>query len=373
MTASRNPLKRVADRLKELHGRHAERHRPSGFAFAISDRIGMLNSAAWDGVVAGKSVFMRRNVLGTIEAHPPENLSPRYALICDGDKPVAAIAAQLVDVAAGRVWRGSDESKEKPLTRLLKPAARKVVSRLEERVLVAGNLLSWGFHGIAFAPGEDPASIWPGVAEALYRIRRAEKLVGQTDFAMVKDITSAEGHVEALRRFSYRPMQTEPNMVLQIDAAWRSYEDYLAALDAKYRKNARDQLKKLAAAGCQMERVTDLRPLARRLHDLYLSVQSRASVKLITLPSGFLPALAEAAGDDFRCTAVRRGEAVLGFVTTLRDGDTAIAYYIGFDRAEAAGGVPLYLRLLHATVGFINNVGYSVRHRHRESAPETGY
>ena len=282
MPASRNPLKRVADRLKELHGRHAGRHSSSGFHFAIADRIGMLNSAAWDQVVADKSVFMRRSVLAAIEAHPPENLSPRYALISNGDKPVAAISAQLVDVAGGRVWKGSDDTKEKnekSLAKLLKPAARKVVSRLEERVLVAGNLLSWGFHGIAFAPDENPARIWPGVAEALYRIRRAEKLVGQTDFAMVKDITSAEGHVEALRRFSYRPMQTEPNMVLQIDADWRSYEDYLAALDAKYRRNSRDQLKKLATAGCQMGQRDELHRRTRLHGEIQIVESSRQRLK----------------------------------------------------------------------------------------------
>ena len=41
---------------------------------------------------------------------------------------------------------------------------------------------------------------------------------------------------------------------------------------------------------------------------------------------------------------------MLGFVTSVRDGDTALAYYIGFDRAAAAEGLPIYLRLLHATV-----------------------
>jgi hypothetical protein len=61
--------------------------------------------------------------------------------------------------------------------------------------------------------------------------------------------------------------------------------------------------------------------------------------------------MARALGDDFRCTAVRRGDEILGFVTSLRDGPTAIAYYIGFDRAAAAEGVPIYLRLLHATIG----------------------
>jgi hypothetical protein len=55
-------------------------------------------------------------------------------------------------------------------------------------------------------------------------------------------------------------------------------------------------------------------------------------------------------GDRFRCTAVRRGETLLGFVTTIRDGDTAIAYYIGFDRTATAEGLPVYLRLLHATI-----------------------
>jgi hypothetical protein len=34
----------------------------------------------------------------------------------------------------------------------------------------------------------------------------------------------------------------------------------------------------------------------------------------------------------------------------VRDGDTAIGYYIGFDRAAAAEGLPLYLQMLHATI-----------------------
>src|SRR6185369_9812759 len=35
----------------------------------------------------------------------------------------------------------------------------------------------------------------------------------------------------------------------------------------------------------------------------------------------------------------------------VRDGDTAIGYYIGFDRDAAASGLPIYLRLLHSTIG----------------------
>lgn len=349
---SRNPLKRVATTFRELRERHEERHRPSGFDFALADRVDFLNGAAWDAVTARSSQFLQRKVLRVIEAHGPDNLVPRYALIFRGPQPVAAVAAQLVTVTNKHLLKEESGGGKNgnSLQRMLTPAAKIATSRLNEPLLVAGNLMSWGFHGIAFAAGENPTALWPGVAEALYRIRRAERLLGQTNLVLVKDITERESGLEALRRFSYRPMETEPNMVLSLSPAWRTYDDYLAALDAKYRRNAKDQVKKLTMAGCVVESLTDLTPHSTRLHELYLAVHRNASVRLVTLVESYLPQLALALGDDFRCTIIRRGEEILGFVTTIRDGDSAIAYYIGFDRAAAAEGLPIYLRLLHATI-----------------------
>jgi hypothetical protein len=351
-STSRNPLKRVATKLRELHERHEERHRPSGFDFALADRVDFLNGAAWDAVAACGSQFLQRKVLRVIEAHGPENLVPRYALIFRGQQPVAAVAAQLVTVTNRHLLQEKSGGGKNggSLQRLLTPAAKLATAQLNEPILVAGNLMSWGFHGIAFAAGEDPATLWPGVAEALYRIRRAERLLGQTNLVLVKDLTEREQGLEALRRFSYRPMETEPNMVLALNPAWRTYDDYLGALDAKYRRNAKDQVKKLTAAGCTVETLTDLAPHASRLHELYLAVQRNAAVRLVTLPPNFIPALSGALRDNFRCTVIRRGGQIVGFVTSIRDGDTAIAYYIGFDRAAAAEGLPIYLRLLHATI-----------------------
>lgn len=347
-----SPFHKAAAALRNMRERHEERHRPSGFHFAFADRIDFLNEAAWDAVASNGSLFLRRDVLRVIEQHGPDNVVPRYALVFRGDKPVAALAVQIVTVT-GKHVHNEEKSRGMGLSSLKRafvPAKKLATARLNERLLVAGNLMSWGFHGIAFTLGENPAALWPGVAEALYRIRRAERLLGQANLVLVKDVTERESGLEALGRFSYRPMETEPNMVLAIQPAWRTYDDYLGALDAKYRRNAKDQIKKLTAAGCTMETLTDLVPHAGRLHELYLAVQQNASVKLVTVPRNFIPALASELRDHFRCTVVRRGDELLGFVTALRDGDTAIAYYIGFDREAAAEGLPIYLRLLHATI-----------------------
>jgi Acetyltransferase (GNAT) domain len=70
----------------------------------------------------------------------------------------------------------------------------------------------------------------------------------------------------------------------------------------------------------------------------------------VTLGADYWPALARAAGGRARFAALTRGDAMLGFIVTLRDdGDTAIGYHVGFDRAAAAE-LPLYLRLLQRSV-----------------------
>lgn len=350
----RHPLHRLKSSIRNLQERHRDRHRPTGFGFTFADRVDYLDPVRWDSVTNGGSVFLSRDVLRVIEQHGPENIEPRYAIMFRDDKAVAVLAAQIVTVTGKRLKPEPGRARPKPsrnlLKRVLSPAVNVAAATFREKMVVAGNLLSWGFHGVAFAPGEDPAQLWRGVGEALYRIRRAERLAGETNFTMVKDITPSQSGLEALHRWSYRPMKTDPNMVLKIDPSWRSYEDYLSALDSKYRRNARDQMKKLSGAGCTIEPLEDLQSHATRLYQLYLAVHSNAPVRLVTVPESYLPALSQITGKHFRCTVVRRGEELLGFVTTLRDGDVALAYYIGFDRAAAEAGLPIYLRLLHATV-----------------------
>lgn len=346
-------------RLAAARERHRERHRPSGFGFALADSIDYLDAATWDAVSAGQSLFLQKRYLGALERACPDNLVPRYALIFRGRRPVAAVVMQIVTVAGTRFMkplapapgRGGIRSTRARLRRALTPAVRRAGEAIRERVLVCGNLLSWGFHAVAFARDEDPAAIWPAVAEAMYRVRRTERLSGESDFALVKDLSAAERDgAEALRRFGYRPVESDPNMVLEIPPEWRTYDDYLASLNGKYRNAARKIGRDLAAAGCVVSRLTDVGLEARRVHGLYLGVVENAAVRPVTLPVAFFPTLAESLGDDFRATIVRRENRPVGFISLLRDGDTAVAYYIGFDRAPGVGNT-VYLALLHSVIG----------------------
>lgn len=333
------PLKKLVDKARDLREGHRARRRPTGFGFALADSVEYLDAARWDELTAPHSLFLSREYLRVLEEAGPENLRQRYAMIFRGREAVAAVAAQCVAVSAARVRK---EPRHERLAAALE--------RVRERMLVCGNLMSWGMHGVALADGEDPSEIWPAVAEALYRLRRADKLSGDADLVMVKDITdeTAAG-AEALSKFSYRPLETDPDMVLEISPRWASYEDYLAGLNSRYRKAARQIEKDVAAAGCRVEELGDVEGQAETLHALYMQTHRNARLRLVTLPPAFIPSLAARLGGRMRCTVVRREEQMLGFVTTVRDGETAVGYYIGFDR-EANARFPVYFRLLQAVV-----------------------
>jgi len=124
-----------------MRARHEERHRPSGFSFAFADRVDFLHPQHWDAVTAQGSFFGRREILRVIDGS--ENVTPRYALILRDERPVAAVAAEIVRVTGEHLAPQDNAAKEKEpanlLQQALSPAAKIATAKFRERVLVAGN------------------------------------------------------------------------------------------------------------------------------------------------------------------------------------------------------------------------------------------
>lgn len=324
---------------------------PAHLQYAIADSITMLDAAAWKGITANAGLFLSYDYLAALEPVLPDNFTPRYALIFDERDgvrmPVAAVYMQIVELQLSQMRPEKPEGVRKKLP----PPLEKLAEKATQRVLACGNMLTFGQHGVAFADGVDEQLAWHGIAEVLYRVRQAEKLVGKTHFVMIKDLhepyTKPASH---LLNLSYRYVETEPNMVLALRDNWKTYDDYLASLASKYRSSIKNAVfKPLDDAGCTVEHVHDVAAVRERLFVLYKAVQVNADFRPFQLCPEYFSVLQKVAGASFRCSAVKRGDSLLGFLITVVDGDTAVAYHIGFDR-EAAADLPIYLRLLHAGI-----------------------
>jgi len=392
------------------------------FRFALADSIAFLNPDHWDRVAARSGLFLSRPFLRVLEQHLPGNLSTHYAIVYAGDRPVATVVAQSLEVrvadlspgslpemtpgfwhslggasqrsisrvrrrvllydnlllwpfreetvpavAPGELWRDVALGlwhRFRHLLKLAERAAELPVAWVHLRFLICGNLLSTGPHGVAFAEGEDPVRLWPAVVEALYRIRRSGTIFGESDMVMIKDLTDEQaGAGAALRNSNFRRFETEPNMVLQLKPSWASFDDCLDDMKSAYRTRIRKTLQSLDESGIVLERLDpeQVEAGAAEICGLYHQVHDRKKLRLATIGEKWIPALARHYQNDFRTVVARprEGGKILGFITVIRDGDSAFGYYMGFDKAGAARGLPLYVSLVYACVAQAIEMGAS--------------
>jgi len=328
----------IVETIKDKVQRHKERHSPLGCQYVIADSIEFVNQQHWNSIAKNSTVLMSVAYLKAIESCSPENTTQRYALAYQDSVSIAIVACQIADI--------SGENLASPEGSI----GNSVTSKYRERLLVCGNLVSSGLHGVAFAADLNQEMGWKIVAEILYKIRRSEKLNGKIDFTLIKDIKGQQIESSSVvERFSYRRIQTDPDMVLQLDQKTNNFDEYLSLLNSKYRSRVRKIIKNIDAAGFECKKISLNAQIDERLHILYLNVERQSKTRLATLPQGYFFALSENLGEQFICYGIYDGEEIVGFISMIKDRDEAIAYYVGFDY-EINSKHPIYFRLLQLAI-----------------------
>jgi hypothetical protein len=334
-------LQKLAFATATFKDRRIARRTPSGFEFVFSDKIDFVNAQDWDSLAA-QTVFLSRDYLRVLERYSPDNLTVRYAMAYADGQPAAILLLQRITITGDRFSKKKDTEKLRD----------KTIEKYGEHLLVCGNVLIWGLRGTAFAADIEPDQIWRAVGEAIYRLRRADKLLGESDLIIVKDFSGDDQAAQGtLRLLGYRSVESEPDMVLDIRPEWKKPEDYLASLASSYRSNVKKLLKDCAAANVTYRLLEPAEMLQRadELHALYLQVHEGQGLRLATLHPLYLPAMAQILGAHFRCRVAEIDGKAVGFVTTVLDNDCAVGYYIGYDKASNEVA-PIYLTLLGSCI-----------------------
>lgn len=302
----------------------------------LAERLAHLDASAWDTLTAHESVFVQRPFLTALERAAPPNLSPRYALLFLDDAPVAALVLQLVRVE-GRVAL----SVEPPLA----PMAQLI----DERALVLGNLAAWGTTGLVLSPhltAPQRALVWAEALRLVDRLRRFEKHEGTINVSFVRDACAPSAEEpRVLELAGYQRVPSGPDLVLQVDPAWRTFDGYLASLQSKRRRAVKKTLEDVEAAGYRLVSLDEeaLVKSAPRLEALYGQVWSNADVRPLKLSGAFFVELQRQLRSNCVIVGLERDGVLDAFGVSLRSGREAVGYYLGFERAQ---NVPLYLRLL---------------------------
>jgi hypothetical protein len=309
------------------------RKKPSALSFGMFDSIDHVKEETWN-ALAGDEFFMRTDYLRVLEKHPPSNMKFRYAMMHRGNKPVGVCCFQVIEFTGESFGSLTDpEGREKDsVKKALKDFLKRKAEKIRIRLLIAGNAFSSGQHGFVFSEEIEAKEAFRALADVIYRVSRADKLFGKVSAVLVKDFDPGmEKFSKELKHFKYYDFRVEPAMILDLDPAWKNFEDYLGAMSSKYRKRAKTIMKNGSALKIRSLSASEIQKNGERIMQLFDAVHLKAKFRLASLTIGYFAELKRVFGDDFMLHAYFLGDTMVGFRTTIVTPHSTDAHFVGLD------------------------------------------
>jgi predicted N-acyltransferase len=141
----------------------------------------------------------------------------------------------------------------------------------------------------------------------------------------------------------------EPNMVLDMDPKWKTFDDYLASMHSKYRVRARKALSCSLDLVRQSFNENQIAEHKDALYRLYQNVAEKSGFNLVNLNVNYLLALKKIFQEDFTLDVYLLDGKIVAFYTTIRNGEELEAHFLGFDQSLVRDH-QIYLNILYDIV-----------------------
>ncbi|WP_233289381.1 GNAT family N-acetyltransferase [Kitasatospora sp. MBT63] len=290
-----------------------------GYRVEVLSGVEALPPGLWERLAPGDDPMWSRSLFTAMER---SRIGPdAYAyLVVREDSGVAAV----LPLCLFRELRLDDVVGPRE-RRLLAPVRRLFPRLLRVPMLFCGNLLG---QGHVLVDGSPPPEVWRLLVAGVLDLARRERL-GTVVF---KDFTAAG--LAPLRAaldgagFFFLPSLPDTELPL----GHGSFEEYLAVLPARPRRNARSKIRKFRAhPELRTEVREDFADLLPEMLGLYRQVMDRADQTLEVLDSSFLAAVHADPGLRRLLVACFDGERLVAFLLCLFAGTGATGARIGLD------------------------------------------
>ncbi|MCB0819882.1 MAG: GNAT family N-acetyltransferase, partial [Bacteroidetes bacterium] len=213
------------------------------------------------------------------------------------------------------------------------------------RILIAGNTQVSGSLGLFFNTSVSnalQADVWKSVIE------NAEEKWGPFAIILAKEfnLEQEKETIKALKAANLRKISALPVMMMNLDSSWQSFQDYLAAMSAKYRIRAKSARKKGKHISSETWGVEEIALHLDQIEELYENVYSRARFRLMRIDPLYFLRLKQNLGKQFRFQAYFAAGRFIGFRTSFCYNNRLDAHLIGLDY-EANKEHSLYLNMLY--------------------------
>lgn len=295
----------------------------------------------WANLAALSSdIYLQPAFLRVLVEVPPKDIQTSLAFIYEQGKLIAGLVVQLFSFKPGMQLNN-----KKSNSTVISSVRRKVSSCLDCQVLVGGQMMATGQHGL-LSTKEIPSGLLSNALEGI-----AAYLSGQgrrISIIIAKELGENIGVGESV---SFAALSTFPTMILPIKPHWLHFDDYLADMNSKYRVRAKRARKKLDNIYRRCLSLAEIQQEEVRLMTLFDQVMEESDFSPVILQPAFFSNMKKQLGHQYQLWAYYDGETMIGFSTGLVYDAKMDAHYLGLDK-RYNNSHQLYINILYDLVDF---------------------
>ncbi len=328
--------------------------------FTFYFNVEAIDEVKWNSVVDNSNIYLSLPYLSALEKGLQSDVKLIYILALDASKKaIVAGVFQIVKFTSKQKFDGNIVYK-------ILQDCRKTDDSVSINCLVCGNMFATGENGIAFSDKISKKQAVEIMANAAKKLSKNSKFEDSFDVILFKEFWNNHEYLSAFEEEKFRPFQIDVNMVLNLSKSWKSLEDYLNTMKAKYRTKANSAFKKAEKLEIKTLSSTEIEESLEQLDRLFINVLEKAHYSYGEEYVKCLPYLKSNLGENFICRAIILENEILGFSAAIINNNCLEANYVGIDY-EYNTKYAIYERLLYDYVEQAINLKVNQLHLGRTS------
>lgn len=312
-------------------------------------------SNEWDQVIGDNNILLSSAFLSALESYPPKGMDFRYLVVYNEYREAIGIMYfQLQYFNAGQSLSNKESATSPCFFSTIHNFLKGIlVKQVEFNTFVCGNLLLTGEHGFYFKPGSIvEKDVFHIVSKLMEKAQAELEAQGfSCSVCLLKDYFEVtKSKTQTLIDNQYHEFTIQPNMIMKLNPHWRNLEDYLDSLHSKYRVRAKRAFKKaehITKRNLSLEEIINLEP---EIYHLYTEIAENAGFNVVNLHTSYFSGLKKKLGDVYQMTGYYTGDKLIGFYTTILNGNELEAHFLGYNKKENTSS-QLYLNMLFDIIG----------------------
>jgi hypothetical protein len=307
---------------------------------SVFSSVAQVNPEHWNRVAGPENIFLSLPYLRALEEGMSAVAGFRYLVFYHPTSGPAGIA-----VVQMLRFMGNNFKQREQLCFMGRTIKDRLIDPDGVRVLVCGNAYATGENGFAFTGEIDQEEMIQHLSSALEQLQKEERSSFDTSFTLLKEFwPTSTSPVFGDQRF--RSFKIDVNMVMTLLPGWKTREDYLQSLTAKFRTKANSVYKRSESLRIEELGTAGISRHLDKIAVLYNAVYDRAQFKFMELSGLSLLKFKEYLGNDFIFMGYFYGEELVGFSAAFVFGDILDANLVGLSY-EHNRELALYQRMLY--------------------------